>query len=141
MKIIIVRKGVQMKIPKEQIDKLESYIKHWINPSEWHEWRDEGLKWFLMVAERNNVKPADVEFVIKKNSNGKVIIEPELKNKAGLSNKEDLPMSEDIDRLRKFLIQFPVYNNRIENGENVVDIAISIIKKYSEEETKNPRFR
>ena len=141
MKIIIVRKGVQMKIPKEQIDKLESYIKHWINPSEWHEWRDEGLKWFLMVAERNKVKPADVEFVIKKNSNGKVIIEPELKNKADLSNKEDLPKSEDIERLRKFLIQFPVYNNRIENGENVVDIAISIIKKYSEEETKNPRFR
>ena len=130
-----------MKIPKEQIDKLESYIKHWINPSEWHEWRDEGLKWFLMVAERNDVKPEDVEFVIKKNSDGKMIIEPELKNKAGLTNKEELPKNEDIDRLRKFLIQFPVYNNKIENGENVVDIAISIIKKYSEEKTKNPRFR
>ena len=94
-----------------------------------------------MVAERNDVKPDDVEFVIKKNSNGKMIIEPELKNKAGLSNKEDLQKIEDIDRLRKFLTQSPLYNNRIENGENVVDIAISIIKKYSEEETKNPRFR
>ena len=99
------------------------------------------IKWFLMVAKRNDVKPEDVEFVIKKNSEGKMILEPELKNREGLSNIEDLPKSEDIDRLRKFLIQFPVYNNRIENGENVVDIAISIIKKYSEEETKNPRFR
>ncbi len=137
----MVRKGVQMKIPKEQRDKLESFIKHWVNPSEWYEWREEGLKWFLMVAERNDVKPEDVEFVIKKDSDGKTILEPELKNREGLSNKEVLPESEDIDRLRKFLLQFPVYNNRIENGENVVDIAISIIKKYSEEETKNPRFR
>ena len=33
-----------MKIPKEQRDKLESFIKHWINPSEWYEWREEGYK-------------------------------------------------------------------------------------------------
>jgi hypothetical protein len=130
-----------MKIPKEQRNKLESFIKHWVNPSEWYEWREEYLKWFLVVAERNDVKPEDVEFVIKKNNNGKMTCEPELKSKAGLSNIEDLPKSEDIDRLRKFLIQFPAYNNRIENGEDVVDIAISIIKEYSEEESKNPRFR
>ena len=130
-----------MKIPKEQKDKLESFIKNWVNPSEWYEWRQEGLKWFIMVAERNNVKPEDVEFVIKKNSKGKMILEPEVKNKEDLANNKDLPVNGDIDRLRKYLIQFPKFNNRIENGENVVDIAISIINKYSEEETQNPRFR
>jgi hypothetical protein len=130
-----------MKIPKEQKDKLESFIKNWVNPSEWYEWRQEGLKWFIMVAERNNVKPEDVEFVIKENNKGKMILEPEVKNKESLANNKDLPVNEDIDRLRKYLIQFPKFNNRIENGENVVDIAISIINKYSEEETLNPRFR
>ena len=68
-------------------------------------------------------------------------MEPELKNRTELSNIENQPKTEDIDRTRKFFTQFPLYNNRIENGENVVDIAISIITKYSEDETKNPRFR
>lgn len=127
-----------MKIPKDQRDKLESFIKQWVNPSGWYEWREEGLKWFLMVAERNDVKPEDVEFVIKKNSDGQMICQPEVKNRDSLPHIKDLPKSEDIDRLRKYLKQFPIYNNRIENGENVVDIAISIIKKYSEEEeTRN----
>jgi len=88
-----------------------------------------------MVAERNDVKPEDVEFVIKKNSDGQMICQPEVKNRDSLPHIKDLPKSEDIDRLRKYLKQFPIYNNRI---ENVVDIAISIIKKYSEEEeTRN----
>jgi hypothetical protein len=123
-----------MELPKEQAVKLDSFIKHWVNPSEWYESKEECQKSFLMVAERNNVKPDDVEFVIKKNSAGQMISEPELKNRDNLLNIEDLHKSGDMDRLREFLIQFPVYNNRIVNGENVVDVAISIIKKYSKEE-------
>jgi hypothetical protein len=126
-----------MKIPNEQINKLESYIKHWINPSKWYERRKNGLNSFLMVVERNNVKPEDVEFVIKKNNNGQMICEPEIKNSENLSNLDDLPKSENTDRLVRYLKQFPIFNNRIENGENVVDIAISIIQKYSEEKTGN----
>ena len=38
-------------------------------------------------------KPEDVEFVIKKNSEGKIILEPELKNREDLPNTEDLPKS------------------------------------------------
>lgn len=126
-----------MKIPNEQINKLESFIKQWVNPSEWYERRKNGLNSFLIVVERNNVKPEDVEFVIKKNSNGQMICEPEIKNSKNISNSEDLPKSENTDRLRKYLKQFPIFNNRIENGENVVDIAISIIQKYSDEKTRN----
>ena len=95
------------------------------------------LNSFLMVVERNNVKPEDVEFVIQKNINGQMICEPEIKNRECKSNLEDLPKSENTDRLRRYLKQFPIFNNRIENGENVVDIAISIIQKYSEEKTRN----
>ena len=126
-----------MKIPNEQINKLESFIKQWVNPSEWYEMRKNGLNSFLMVVKRNNVKPDDVEFVIQKNSNGQMICEPEIKNSECKSNLEDLPKSENTDRLRRYLKQFPIFNNRIENGENVVDIAISIIQKYSEEKTRN----
>ena len=126
-----------MKIPNEQINKLESFIKQWVNPSEWYEMRNNGLNSFLMVVKRNNVKPEDVEFVIQKNSNGQMICEPEIKNSGSKSNLEDLPKSENTDRLRRYLKQFPIFNNRIENGENVVDIAISIIQKYSEEKTRN----
>jgi hypothetical protein len=126
-----------MKIPNEQINKLESFIKQWVNPSEWYEMRKNGLNSFLMVVKRNNVKPEDVEFVIQKNSNGQMICEPEIKNSESKSNLEDLPKSENTDRLRRYLKQFPIFNNRIENGENVVDIAISIIQKYSEEKTRN----
>jgi len=126
-----------MKIPKEQIVKLESFIKHWVNPSGWYERRKEGLKSFLIVAEHNDVKPEDVEFVIKKDNTGQMICEPKVKKYDSLPNIEDLPKKKDDNRLRKYLKQFPIYNNRIENGENVVDIAISIIKKYSEEETRN----
>ena len=126
-----------MKIPNEQINKLESFIKQWVNPSEWYEMRNNGLNSFLMVVKRNNVKPEDVEFVIQKNSNGQMICEPEIKNSECKSNLEDLPKSENTDRLRRYLKQFPIFNNRIENGENVVDIAISIIQKYSEEKTRN----
>ena len=126
-----------MKIPNEQINRLESFIKQWVNPSEWYEMRKNGLNSFLMVVKRNNVKPDDVEFVIQKNSNGQMICEPEIKNSECKSNLEDLPKSENTDRLRRYLKQFPIFNNRIENGENVVDIAISIIQKYSEEKTRN----
>ncbi|WP_048190414.1 hypothetical protein [Methanobacterium sp. SMA-27] len=126
-----------MKIPNEQINKLESFIKQWVNPSEWYEMRKNGLNSFLMAVKRNNVKPEDVEFVIQKNSNGQMICEPEIKNSESKSNLEDLPKSENTDRLRRYLKQFPIFNNRIENGENVVDIAISIIQKYSEEKTRN----
>ena len=126
-----------MKIPNEQINKLESFIKQWVNPSEWYETRKNGLNSFLMVVERNNVKPEDVEFVIKKNIDGQMICEPEIKNRESKSNLEDLPKGENTDRLRRYLKQFPIFNNRIENGENVVDIAISIIQKYSEEKTRN----
>ena len=139
IKIISInfRKGVKMKIPNEEINKLESFIKHWVNPSEWYEKRKNGLDNFKMVVERNNVKPEDVEFVIKKNSNGQMICEPEIKNRESKTNLEDLPKGENTDRLRRYLKQFPIFNNRIENGENVVDIAISIIQKYSEEKTRN----
>jgi hypothetical protein len=130
-------KGVNMKIPKEQIVKLESFIKQWVNPSGWYERRKEGLKSFLIIAEHNDVKPEDVEFVIKKDNTGQMICEPKVKKYDSLPNIEDLPKKKDDNRLRKYLKQFPIYNNRIENGENVVDIAISIIKKYSEEETRN----
>jgi len=126
-----------MKIPKEQINKLESYIKQSVNPSGWYERRKEGLKSFLIVAEHNDVKPEDVEFVIKKDSTGQMICEPKVKKYDSLPNREDPPKRKEDNRLRKYLKQFPKYNNRIENGENVVDIAISIIKKYSEEETRN----
>ncbi len=126
-----------MKIPNEQINKLESFIKQWVNPSEWYEMRKNSLNSFLMVVKRNNAKPEDVEFVIQKNSNGQMICEPEIKNSESKSNLEDLPKSENTDRLRRYLKQFPIFNNRIENGENVVDIAISIIQKYSEEKTRN----
>ncbi|MBZ2165441.1 hypothetical protein [Methanobacterium spitsbergense] len=126
-----------MKIPNEQINKLESFIKQWVNPSEWYETRKNGLNSFLKLVERNNVKPDDVHFVTQKNSNGQMICEPEVKNSESNSNFEDLPKSENTDRLRRYLKQFPIFNNRIENGENVVDIAISIIQKYSEEKTKN----
>ena len=126
-----------MKIPNEQVNKLESFIKQWVNPSEWYETRKNGLNNFLMVVERNNVKPEDVQFVIQKNSNGQMICEPEIKNSESKSNLENLPKGENTDRLRRYLKQFPIFNNRIENGENVVDIAISIIQKYSEEKTRN----
>ena len=126
-----------MKIPNEQVNKLESFIKQWVNPSEWYETRKTGLNNFLMVVERNNVKPEDVQFVIQKNSNGQMICEPEIKNSESKSNLENLPKGENTDRLRRYLKQFPIFNNRIENGENVVDIAISIIQKYSEEKTRN----
>ena len=126
-----------MKIPKDQRDKLESFIKQWVNPSGWYERRKEGLKSFLIVAEHNDVKPEDVEFVIKKDNTGQMICEPKVKKYDSLPNIEDLPKKKDDNRLRKYLKQFPIYNNRIENGENVVDIAISIIKKYSEEKTRN----
>ena len=35
-----------MKIPNEQINKLESFIKQWVNPSEWYEMRNNGFKQF-----------------------------------------------------------------------------------------------
>jgi len=124
-----------LKVPKEQRDKLESYIKHWINPSKWYESRKNGLEWFLMVAKKNNVKPENVEYVIEENSNKQTICKPIVKNRKLLKEK-NLPKLDDINRLRKFLKQYPTYNNRVENGENAADIAISIIKKYSEEEEK-----
>ncbi len=65
-----------------------------------------------------------------------MICEPEIINKDNPLHKES-PKRQDIDRLRKYLEQFPKYTNRIENGENVVDIAISVINKYSEEEKKS----
>jgi hypothetical protein len=126
-----------MKIPNEQINKLESFIKQWVNPSEWYERRKTGLNNFKMVVENNDVKPEDVEFVIKKNSNSQMICEPEVKNRESKQNLETLPKGENTDRLRRYLKQFPIFNNRIENGENVVDIAISIIQKYSDEKTRN----
>jgi hypothetical protein len=116
------------------MNKLESFIKHWVNPSKWYKWREESIKAFLIMAKSNGVKPEDVEFVIKKNSTGQIICEPEVKNRNCLPNTEDQSNNSDIDRLREYLKQFPIYNNRIENGENVVDIAISIIKKYSKQE-------
>lgn len=122
-----------LKVPKEERDKLESYIKHWINPSKWYESRIKGLQWFLMVAKKNNVKPENVEYVIEKNSDKQAICKPIVKNEKVLDGK-NLPKLDDIGRLRKFLKLYPIYNNRVENGENVADIAISIIKKYSEEE-------
>jgi len=122
-----------MEIPKEQMDKLDSFIKHWVNPSEWYESKEECQKSFLMFVKDNNVNPEDVEFVLKKNSTGKMICEPKFKNRDNLPNIECLPECGDIDRLREFLLQFPVYKTRIINGENVVDVAISIIKKYSAE--------
>jgi hypothetical protein len=118
--------GFVMEIPKKQMNKLESFIKHWVNPSKWYKCREEGIKAFLIMVKSNGVKPEDVEFVIKKNNTGQIICEPEVKNRDNLTNMEDTSQREDIDRLGEYLKQFPIYNNRIENGENVVDIAISI---------------
>ena len=125
-----------MNIPIEQSNKLESFIKHWVNPSIWYESKKEGLKRFLLIAKHNEVKLDEVEFVIKKDNNGQMICEPEIINKDNSTRKE-APKRQDIDRLSKYLEQFPKYNNRIENGENVIDIVISVINKYSELEKKS----
>ncbi len=123
------------KVPKEQQDKLESFIKQWENPSNWYESRIEGFEWFLDVAEKNDVEPEAVEFVVKKNSQNMMICKPELIETEGIHEKDPLSIK-DLDRLRKFLILYPQYKSRVENGENVADIAISIVKKHLEEEEK-----
>ncbi len=44
-----------MNIPIEQSNKLESFIKHWVNPSRWYESKKEGLKRFLVMAKHNKL--------------------------------------------------------------------------------------
>lgn len=120
-------------VPKEQRDKLDSYIKQWKNPSKWYECRINGLEWFLRVAQKNNVNPEDVEFIIENDNENHPVIRPLLKNNRITSDKNISKLG-DMDRLRKFLKLYPKYKTRVENGENVADIAISIIKKYTDEE-------
>lgn len=122
------------RVPKEQSDKLESYIKQWENPSKWYECRMKGLEWFLEVAEKNNVTPENVEFVIEKTSEKQPILKPMVKTRE-LPDKT-IPKLDDMDRLRKFLKQCPKYKVRVENGENVADMAISIIKDHLEKEER-----
>jgi hypothetical protein len=122
------------KVPKEQRDKLESYIKQWENPSKWYECKMEGLEWFLKVAQKNNATAEEVEFVIEKNSKNQPILKPMVKNR-DLTEKIT-PKMDDMNRLRKFLKQYPQYKSRVENGENVADMAISIIKEYLEKEER-----
>lgn len=121
-------------VPKEQRDKLESYIKQWENPSTWYESRIRGLEWFLNVAQQNNVSLEDVEFVIEKTREKRPIIKPIVKHKE--ISAETNPKLDDMDRLRKFLKLYPQYKIRVENGENVADMAISIIKSYIEKEER-----
>lgn len=122
------------RVPEEQKNKLESYIKQWENPSKWYECKMKGLEWFLQVAEENNVTPENVEFVIEKTSAKQPILKPVVKG----SEVKDQAITEmdDINKLRKFLKQCPEYRTRVENGENVADIAISIIKNYLEKEER-----
>lgn len=122
------------KVPKEQRDKLDSYIKQWENPSKWYECRIQGLEWFLSVAQKNNVSPENVEFVIEENSQKKPKLTPMLKSRE--ISSQIIPKKDDMDRLRNFLKQYPKYRIRIENGENVADMAISIIKSYAEKEER-----
>jgi hypothetical protein len=122
------------KVPKEQRDKLDSYIKQWKNPSKWYECRIQGLEWFLNVAQKNNVSPESVEFVIEKSSANEPILKPVVKSKK--LPTETSSTLDDMDKLRKFLKQYPQYKVRIENGENIADIAISIIKNQVEWEER-----
>jgi len=122
------------KVPKEQKDKLESYIQQWENPSKWYECRIKGIEWFLEVADKNDVTPENVEFVIEKTSNNQPLLKPVVKGRE--VKEKTIPKMDDMDRLRKFLKQCPEYRNRVENGENVADMAISIIKNYLDKEEK-----
>ena len=122
------------KVPKEQRDKLESYVKQWENPSNWYECRIQGLEWFLNVSKLNNVSPEDVEFIIEKTKEKKPIIKPIVKHKE--VSGETNPKLDDMDRLRRFLKLHPPYKIRVENGENVADMAISIIKNYLDKEER-----
>jgi hypothetical protein len=122
------------KVPKEQRDKLDSYIQQWENPSKWYECRIQGLEWFLSVAQKNNVSPENIEFVIEENSQKKPRLTPMLKSMEG--SCQIIPKTDDMDRLRKFLKLYPKYRIRVENGENVADMAISIIKNHIENEER-----
>lgn len=122
------------KVPKEQRDKLESYIKQWENPSNWYECRIQGLERFLNVAQQNNVSPEAIEFVIENTSDKKPIIKPIVKHED--VSTETNPQLDDLDRLRRFLKLYPKYKTRVENGENVADMAISIIKSNIEKEKR-----
>ncbi|UTB32221.1 MAG: hypothetical protein NKF70_12085 [Methanobacterium sp. ERen5] len=122
------------KVPKEQRDKLDSYIKQWENPSKWYECRIQGLEWFISVAQKNNVSPEHVEFVIEKTSKKQPILKPMVKSKEAPT--ETKLQMEDMDKLRKFLKLYPQYKIRVENGENIADIAISIIKNHIENEER-----
>lgn len=122
------------KVPKEQRDKLDSYIKQWENPTKWYECRIQGLEWFLNVAQKNNVSPENVEFVIEKTSEKQPVLKPVVK---GMDVPDQaVTKMDDMNRLRKFLKQCPEYRTRVENGENVADMAISIIKDYLEKEER-----
>ena len=122
------------KVPKEQRDKLDSYIQQWENPSKWYECRIQGLEWFLSVAHKNNVSPENVEFVIEKTSKKQPLLKPMVKSKEAPT--ETMLQLEDMDKLRKFLKLYPQYKIRVENGENIADIAISIIKNHVENEER-----
>jgi len=122
------------KVPKEEKDKLESYIQQWENPSNWYDCKMKGLEWFLNVAQKNNVPPENIEFVIEKNSQKKPRLTPMLKSRE--ISSQIIPKTDDMDRLRKFLKQYPKYRIRVDNGENVTDMAISIIKSYVEKEER-----